>query len=456
MKKIAVILAGGSGTRLNSGLPKQFIKVAGKMIIEHTIQCFQDHQEIDEIAVVCNPIFKYKIEDLIARNEFNKVTKILNGGGERYESSLSAIDAYKIEYQDCHLIFHDAVRPLVNQSIISNTIKALDNYDAVDVAVPATDTIIKVNNDNISSIPNRSELMRGQTPQAFRLSILDNAYKLALADKGFRTTDDCGVVVKYCPEIPIYVVNGEESNMKLTYQEDLFLLEKLFQLKTVDSNTLLESKKLLLKNKVLVVFGGSYGIGKEIIKLAQSLNMKAYSFSRKENNTDIAKHKDVKNAIDQVLKHETQIDYIVNSAAILYKTPLTHLSYEEINNIIQTNYTGMVNVAKESFPALKESRGQLLFFTSSSYTRGRMNYALYSSTKCAVVNFMQALSEEWRSFGIQVNCMNPERTKTPMRVKNFGNEPAETLLNSYDVAESSLSVLADNFSGQVVDVKLGE
>jgi len=454
MKKIAVILAGGSGTRLNAGLPKQFIKVAGKMIIEHTIQCFQDHNKIDEIAVVCNPIFKYKIEDLVARNEFNKVTKILNGGSERYESSLSAINAYKIEYTDCHLIFHDAVRPLVNQNIISNTISALKNYDAVDVAVPATDTIIKVANDRIDSIPNRSELMRGQTPQAFRLSILDKAYKLALADENFQTTDDCGVVVRYCPETPVYIVRGEESNMKLTYQEDLFLLEKLFQLKTINSNTLSKEKVQSLHNKVIIVFGGSYGIGKEIINLARNLNMKAYSFSRNENNTDISKHEDVKRAIDQVLKVERQIDYIVNSAAILYKTPLTHLSYEEINNIIQTNYTGMVNVAKESFSALKKSQGQLLFFTSSSYTRGRMNYALYSSTKCAVVNFMQALSEEWRSFGIQINCMNPERTKTPMRVKNFGNEPEETLLKSYDVAESSLSVLADNFSGQVVDVKL--
>lgn len=454
MKKIAVILAGGSGTRLNSGLPKQFIKVAGKMIIEHTIQCFQDHKEIDEIAIVCNPIFKYKIEDLVARNEFHKVSKVLNGGSERYESSLSAINAFKLEYTDCHLIFHDAVRPLVTQRIISDTISALKDYDVIDVAVPATDTIIKVANNKIDSIPNRSELMRGQTPQAFRLSVLDKAYKLALADENFQTTDDCGVVIKYCPKIPVYIVRGEESNMKLTYQEDLFLLEKLFQLKTVSSNTLSEEKRLFLSNKVIVVFGGSYGIGLEIIKLAKSLNMKAYSFSRNESNTDIANHEDVKKAIDQVLQDERQIDYIVNSAAILYKTPLTHLSYDEVNKIIQTNYTGMVNVAKESFPTLKKSQGQLLFFTSSSYTRGRMNYALYSSTKCAVVNFMQALSEEWRSFGICINCMNPERTKTPMRIKNFGDEPEETLLSSYDVAESSLSVLADNFSGQVVDIKL--
>ena len=114
----------------------------------------------------------------------------------------------------------------------------------------------------------------------------------------------------------------------------------------------------------------------------------------------------------------------------------------------------MVIVAKEAFEYLKASKGQLIFYTSSSYTRGRMNYTIYSSTKCATVNFVQALAEEWSNFGIKVNCINPERTKTPMRIKNFGIEPDDTLLKSIDAAKVTVKVLLSELTGQVVDVKI--
>lgn len=111
-------------------------------------------------------------------------------------------------------------------------------------------------------------------------------------------------------------------------------------------------------------------------------------------------------------------------------------------------------MALESLEYLKRSQGQLLFFTSSSYTRGRAFYSIYSSAKAAVVNFVQAVAQEWDAWGIRVNCINPERTKTPMRVQNFGNEPADTLLSPEKVAEASLQTLVSDFTGQVIDVKL--
>lgn len=130
------------------------------------------------------------------------------------------------------------------------------------------------------------------------------------------------------------------------------------------------------------------------------------------------------------------------------------MTYEQIDEAIDINYKGMVIVAKESFRYLKESHGALMYYTSSSYTRGRMNYTIYSSTKCATVNFVQAIAEEWIHFGIKVNCINPERTKTPMRVKNFGVEDESTLLKSETVAEVSAKVLASDITGQVIDVKI--
>jgi 2-C-methyl-D-erythritol 4-phosphate cytidylyltransferase len=95
----------------------------------------------------------------------------------------------------------------------------------------------------------------------------------------------------------------------------------------------------------------------------------------------------------------------------------------------------------------------LLLYTSSSYTRGRANYALYSSCKAAVVNLMQALADEWSDLGVRVNCINPERTATPMRTRAFGDEPPETLLSSTVVARSSLDVLISDLTGHVFDVR---
>ena len=130
------------------------------------------------------------------------------------------------------------------------------------------------------------------------------------------------------------------------------------------------------------------------------------------------------------------------------------LQFTIIKKIIDINYYGMVNVTRAAYEYVKESQGQILHFTSSSYTRGRAYYSLYSSTKAAVVNFVQAMAEEWEEEKIRINCINPQRTKTPMRIANFGIEPDNTLLKSEDVANVSLKTLLSDFTGEVVDIKI--
>lgn len=449
-RNIAVILAGGVGTRLGLSTPKQFFKVAGKMVVEHTIDAFERNANIDEIAIVSNPMFISEFEDIVLRNGWKKVKKILKGGKERYDSSLSAINAYASE--DVNIIFHDAVRPLVSQRIINEVAEALLHHHAIDVAIPATDTIIEVEGDFIHHIPERSRLKRGQTPQAFDLATIRKAYDIALKDPQFVVTDDCGVVKKYLPDEPIFVVNGEETNMKLTYKEDTYIMDKFFQLRNseVEHSDL---KKCRFDHQVAVVFGGSYGIGADVVRLLREMGAAVYSFSRSENHTDVGVYEHVESALRQVYEKEQRIDFVINTAGVLNKEPLVTMKYETIISAIQTNYTGTVNVALAAFPYLRESKGKLIFFTSSSYTRGRAFYSIYSSTKAAIVNFVQALAQEWDTYGIKVNCINPERTKTPMRVQNFGLEPENTLLSSVRVAEDVIRTLATDYTGQVIDVK---
>ena len=452
-KNIAVILAGGIGSRLGLSTPKQFLKVAGKMVVEHTIDAFEHNPQINEIAVVSNPYYISDFENMILKNSWKKVKKILKGGAERYHSSLSAIKAY--EGDDVNLIFHDAVRPLVSQRIINDVVKALDTYTAIDVAMPATDTIIETEGNFIQHIPDRSKLKRGQTPQAFHINTISEAYKIALQDPNFKVTDDCGVIVKYLPKTPVYVVTGEESNMKLTYKEDTYLLDKFFQLRKSELNDQpIDSS--LLKSKVAVIFGGSYGIGADIARLLQERGAKVFCFSRSMNGVDVSNKEQITASLASVFQQTKRIDYVINTAGLLNKEPLISSDYQTICKAVNTNYMGTINVALASFEYLKESKGKLLFFTSSSYTRGRAFYSIYSSTKAAIVNFVQAIAQEWESFGIQVNCINPERTKTPMRIHNFGIEPEDTLLSSEKVAISTIQTLLSNYTGQVIDVKRKE
>ena len=120
------------------------------------------------------------------------------------------------------------MRPLVSQRIITDCLNALQQYKAVDVAIPCTDTIIEVNAEgHICHITPRSMLRNVQTPQCFRLETIDEAYRIGLNDPNFITTDDCGVVHRYLPEEPIFVVEGDTTNIKVTYPEDLILAEKV-------------------------------------------------------------------------------------------------------------------------------------------------------------------------------------------------------------------------------------
>ncbi|WP_286132448.1 SDR family oxidoreductase [Escherichia sp. KTE114] len=202
-----------------------------------------------------------------------------------------------------------------------------------------------------------------------------------------------------------------------------------------------------------MVFGGTSGIGLEIKNSAILLGANVDVASRSYNNVDITDIHSINKFLAVVKKERGTIDYVINTAGLLIKKPIDSLSQSEINNLIGVNYTGAVNVAIASKKYLTESSGMLVNFTSSSYTRGRSLYALYSSSKAAIVNFTQALAEEWTTENIRVNCINPERTATPMRTANFGLEPTELLLNAKDVALTTIKILGTGNTGLIVDIR---
>lgn len=451
MRTYGVVLAGGVGARLGLSVPKQMVKVAGKAILEHTVAAFNASPDIDEVIVMVTPGWAERVATLLG-TQYEKLSLILEGGSTRNETTRRVVDA--LGDIECKILLHDAVRPLLDQRIITACVEALDNFGAVDVVIPSADTIVVVDDDNvITQIPNRSRLRRGQTPQAFRLSVLRSSYEKAIEDPYFSASDDCGVVLKYRPDVKIKCVIGAEHNIKVTYPVDLFIADKLFQLAS-HSASRLSAKELTdtLDGKTMMILGGSYGIGAEIARLGREAGMNVVAHGRSTTGLHVQDPKSITEAMEAAVKEFGSIDAVVLTAGVLRVGPLSEVSDELVQESISVNFTAAVNVARAAYPYLKKTNGHLLFFTSSSYTRGRENYALYSSTKAAVVNLTQALSEEWAD-EIYVNVVNPERTNTPMRVQAFGAEPPDTLLPAELVAQSALETIASNATGLVVDVR---
>ena len=231
MRNIAIILAGGVGNRVGGDKPKQLLPLAdGRTILEHSVDAFEQAPSIDEIAIVMHPDYSDEVQGLCEQNDWQKVAKIIPGGAERWESSWHAIVAYMDEGEESALWFHDAARPFVSQRILADVALALQTHSAVTVAVPVTETLYRVerrrasageNEWKVESVPSRSEYMRAQTPQAFRMDVVASAYMKAIADEAVIATDDVGIVRKYAPKQSVCIVIGDEDNRKITFAQDL-------------------------------------------------------------------------------------------------------------------------------------------------------------------------------------------------------------------------------------------
>ncbi|WP_392673321.1 SDR family oxidoreductase [Streptomyces sp. LN785] len=445
-RTVAVVLAGGTGQRIGLAIPKQLLKIAGKPILEHTLHIFENAPDIDDVIVLMTPDHVPAAEKIVARAGLGKVSRVLAGGSTRSETTNIAIQAVADRLgdgEDCNLLFHDAVRPLLSQRVVKECVEALERYRAVDVAIPSADTVIvtRTHGDDgefITEVPDRGRLRRGQTPQGFRLSTIRDAYERAAADPLFRATDDCSVVVKYLPDVPVHVVMGDEYNMKVTQPVDVFIADKLFQLASTTAPAPGDEQvyRDRLAGRTLLVFGGAHGTGADIARIAEEYGARVHTPDRSTTGTDVASPEQVDEAFARAYAETGRIDYVVNAAGVLPVGRLDETDIATVREALRINYLAPVNIARSAYKYLAESQGQLLLFTAGSYTRGRAEYSLYSSTKAAMVNLTQALSEEWAEDGIRVNCVNPG-----------------IQLPSERVARSSLDVLFADLTGHVIDVR---
>jgi 2-C-methyl-D-erythritol 4-phosphate cytidylyltransferase len=230
MRMVAVVLGGGMGQRLGAGRPKQLLTLGGRTLIEHCVAAFDQAPGVDEILVVMARGYTGQVRAMLTEAGYRKLTDVIDGGVTRPDSTraaLAAIAAGGGPAADCGVLLHDAARPLVDQRIIADCVAALGVHLAAGVAVPASDTMVVTENGVMHSMPRRETLQRCQTPQCFRLPVIMRAHELAAADPGFAPTDDCGVVMRYLPDVAVHIVPGSERNIKVTYPQDLAVAQAL-------------------------------------------------------------------------------------------------------------------------------------------------------------------------------------------------------------------------------------
>ena len=234
----AAVFAGGIGSRMgNSDTPKQYLELGTKPVIIHTIEKFFINEKIDEILVLCPKAWVAHTRDLIKKHlpEGKKIT-VISGGATRNGTLEKAIEYIESNYEvteDTVIVTHDAVRPFLTHRIIDENVEAAVKYGACDTVIPATDTIVESRDGKIiSSIPDRSMMYQGQTPQSFRLKELERVLASLTEDEKAILTDACKIFS--IKNKDVYMVEGEVFNIKITYPYDLKVAHTLLKGKDCD------------------------------------------------------------------------------------------------------------------------------------------------------------------------------------------------------------------------------
>ena len=212
----AIITAAGSSQRMNKKIPKQFLKINGKMILEMTLDVFQSIDEIKEFILVIREEDKKFVENFIKEKKYRDIT-IAIGGDSREKSTYNGLN--KVSDKCDLVISHDGARPFITREKILEAINSIGDFDGLVVSVAAKDTIKYVDSDmKVVNTPNRAHLYMAQTPQVFKYSSIKDVYKLVFDEK-IKVTDDSSLLEIVGKKVKI--INGDYTNIKITTQEDL-------------------------------------------------------------------------------------------------------------------------------------------------------------------------------------------------------------------------------------------
>ena len=231
MRQVAIVLAAGTGKRMNSTVAKQYILLKDKPVLYYSLKQFED-SFVDDIILVTGDI-SYCQNEIVDKYGFQKVRQIVSGGAERYHSVYEGLKAAEdiLEGKEACIYIHDGARPFISEDILLRAKESVESYGSGVVGMPVKDTIKIVDNEQFTvSTPNRKNVWQMQTPQSFLFSKVKPAYdelmrqEKALLQKGITITDDA-MVVELLGETKVKLVEGSYQNIKITTPEDLLVAE---------------------------------------------------------------------------------------------------------------------------------------------------------------------------------------------------------------------------------------
>jgi 2-C-methyl-D-erythritol 4-phosphate cytidylyltransferase len=228
---IALIFAGGSGTRMNNtSQPKQFLQLYGKEIIIHTIENFEKHPEIDRIVVVCIETWISFLKTLLEKYNIRKVKWLIPGGETGQESIYCGLSAIKNDVPDDSVILiHDGVRPLITPKLISDCITSVTVHGNAVTVTPEIETVVSIDGHDgkITNITDRSKCFHAKAPQCFKLADIWRGHTLAQADGLTNMIDSASLMKHYGHEL--YAVQGDYENIKITTASDFYVFRALYE-----------------------------------------------------------------------------------------------------------------------------------------------------------------------------------------------------------------------------------
>lgn len=227
---IAVIFAGGVGTRMNiEAMPKQFLELHGKSVIIHTIELFDNHPEIDGIVVSCVEEWIGYLKELLIKFNVKKVVEIVPGGKTGQLSIYNGLVAAERNFpKDSIVLIHDGVRPLINAQIISDNIAQVKESGNAITTSPTVETFVVVDKEMlVTEIPERSLSKLAKAPQSFVLSEILNIHRQAQQDEIFNSIDSCTLMNMYNKTLTL--VEGPVENIKITTPTDYFIFRAIYE-----------------------------------------------------------------------------------------------------------------------------------------------------------------------------------------------------------------------------------
>lgn len=226
-KHTAIVLAAGKGSRMQSAVPKQYLELCGKPVLYYSLAAFEE-SFVDEIILVTGKDdISYCKEQIVERYGFQKVTKIIDGGAERY---LSVYQGLLAAEEADYVYIHDGARPFVDAAILSDAKACVEQYQACVAGMPVKDTIKIVDAEDFAKeTPERKYVWQVQTPQVFSYALVREAYDMLMKDQDAYSVTDDAMVVETMLNYPVKLFQASYKNIKITTPEDLQIAELFVQ-----------------------------------------------------------------------------------------------------------------------------------------------------------------------------------------------------------------------------------